>query len=131
MPIKNIKFLYLLLTFYSLTIYSQFDTGHSIVSIHKISEKIDNKNFIGIKVDLDEGWHTYWKNPGDAGGPIIVNILSPENINIKEIYFPPPELIPYEPLMTYGYKQEVLFPIEKIISISLIKILYLILRLTC
>jgi thiol:disulfide interchange protein len=112
MPIKKFKFLYLLLAFYSLSIYSQFDTGHSIVSIHKISKKLDDKNIIGIKIDLDEGWHTYWKNPGDAGGPIIVNISSPEKINIKKIYFPPPELIPYEPLMTYGYKQEVLFPIE-------------------
>ena len=112
MLVKKFKFLYLLLAFYSLSIYSQFDTGHSIVSIHKISEKLDDKNIIGIKVDLDEGWHTYWKNPGDAGGPIIVNISSPEKINIKKIYFPPPELIPYEPLMTYGYKQEVLFPIE-------------------
>ena len=111
MPIKNLRFLYLLLAFYSLSIYSQIDTGHSIVSIHKISEQTD-KNFIGIKVDLDDGWHTYWKNPGDAGGPIIVKILSPEKVNIKKIYFPPPQLIPYEPLMTYGYKEEVLFPIE-------------------
>ena len=86
MPIKNLRFLYLLLAFYSLSIYSQIDTGHSIVSIHKISEKTD-KNFIGIKVDLDEGWHTYWKNPGDAGGPIIVKILSPENVNIKKFTF--------------------------------------------
>ena len=63
MPIKNLRYLYLLLAFYSLSIYSQIDTGHSIVSIHKISEQTD-KNFIGIKVDLDDGWHTYWKNPG-------------------------------------------------------------------
>ena len=34
------------------------------------------------------------------------------NISISKIYWPTPTLIPYEPLMTYGYKNFVIFPFE-------------------
>ena len=27
------------------------------------------KTWVGIRVDLQDGWHTYWVNPGDSGEP--------------------------------------------------------------
>ena len=89
------------------------NTGHAEVSLIKLtSQSEDKKNLIGIKMDMQKNWHTYWKNPGDSGGPIKVKWKTDNNIEIGEIKWPSPELIPYEPLMTYGYKDFVIFPFE-------------------
>ena len=50
------------------------NTGHAEVSLIKLtSQSEEKKNLIGIKMDMQKNWHTYWKNPGDSGGPIKVN----------------------------------------------------------
>ena len=90
------------------------NTGHAEISLIKFkqSELTNNKNLIGIRMDMQKNWHTYWKNPGDSGGPIKVIWKTTENISIGDIKWPTPQLIPYEPLMTYGYKDFVIFPFE-------------------
>jgi len=94
------------------------DTGHANVSLVKYenTQGNQNKNLIGIRMDMQKNWHTYWKNPGDSGGPIKVKWSHDYNISISELYWPTPSLIPYEPLMTYGYKNFVIFPFEIINS---------------
>ena len=94
------------------------DTGHANVSLVKFEnvQGDQNKSLIGIRMDMQENWHTYWKNPGDSGGPIKVKWSHNENVSISGIYWPTPSLIPYEPLMTYGYKNFVIFPFEIINS---------------
>ena len=62
---------------------------------------------IGLNFKLEPGWHTYWKNPGDAGGAAEVIWNLPKNVMSSEILWPGPEMIPVEPLMTYGYEDEV------------------------
>ena len=88
------------------------ETGHAEVSLIKIESSQIKKNefFIGIKMDMQKNWHTYWKNSGDAGGPIEVEWELPEDVYISDIFWPAPKLIPYPPLMTYGYKDFVIFP---------------------
>ena len=94
------------------------DTGHANVSLVKYenTQGNQNKNLIGIRMDMQKNWHTYWKNPGDSGGPIKVKWSHDNNVSISDIYWPTPSLIPYEPLMTYGYKNFVIFPFEIINS---------------
>ncbi len=110
------KFLKLsFLLFFSIAINAvTVDTGHANVSLVKFENAQGdlNKSLIGIRMDMQENWHTYWKNPGDSGGPIKVKWSHNENVSISDIYWPTPSLIPYEPLMTYGYKNFVIFPFE-------------------
>ena len=90
---------------------NEVDTGHAKVSLVKSTESIiTSESFIGIKFDLNSGWHTYWKNPGDSGGPLEVKWDLPSNLELGLINWPAPHLIPYPPLMTYGYDEEVIFP---------------------
>ena len=90
------------------------NSGHAEISLIKYnqSELSNDKNLIGIKMDMQKNWHTYWKNPGDSGCPIKIIWKTSENISIGQIKWPTPELIPYDPLMTYGYKDFVIFPFE-------------------
>ena len=50
------------------------NSGHAEISLIKYnqSEVSNDKNLIGIKMDMQKNWHTYWKNPGDSGGPIKI-----------------------------------------------------------
>ena len=110
---KFLKISYLL--FFCLALEAVIvDTGHANVSLVKFEslEGDRSKTLLGIKMDMQENWHTYWKNPGDSGGPIKVKWSHDDNISISELYWPTPTLIPYEPLMTYGYKNFVIFPYE-------------------
>ncbi len=109
---KLLKLFFLLTLFIHLE-SETINTGHANVSLVKINDQsISENNLIGIKMDMQKNWHTYWKNPGDSGGPIKVQWKTSDNIEIGSIKWPSPELIPYEPLMTYGYKDFVIFPFD-------------------
>lgn len=58
---------------------------------------------IAIRHRLDDGWHTYWLNPGDSGEPPIVEWTLPEGAEAADLRFPAPSRIPYPPLMNHGY----------------------------
>ena len=62
---------------------------------------------VGFRFSLTPGWHTYWKNPGDAGEGATIKWNLPDDVKISEILWPGPERIPVEPLMTFGYEDEV------------------------
>jgi thiol:disulfide interchange protein DsbD len=65
---------------------------------------------VGLRLEMESGWHTYWKNPGDAGLPPKVNWRLPEGFVAGAIEFPAPLRIATPPLMGYGYEDEVLLP---------------------
>ena len=109
---KVFKYFISLLIFSSFSYGNPVETGHANVSLVTFDTNLSAQNelFIGIKMDMQENWHTYWKNPGDSGGPIKVIWDLPENVSIEGPLWPTPELLPYPPLMTYGYKDFVIFP---------------------
>jgi thiol:disulfide interchange protein DsbD len=53
--------------------------------------------------EIREGWHTYWRNPGDSGAPANLAWDLPDGAAISEPFWPAPEAIPYFGLMTYGH----------------------------
>lgn len=70
---------------------------------------------IGIVMTMDAGWHTYWKNAGEAGLPTTVKWTLPEGITAGEILWPLPEKhIEPGDILTYGYAEEnmLLVPME-------------------
>jgi thiol:disulfide interchange protein DsbD len=110
---KLIQLCFLLITCSNFVFSNPVSTGHADVSIVKSSEiQNDNELIIGIKMDMQDHWHTYWKNPGDSGGPMKITWAMPEGFQASEILWPSPILIPYPPLMTYGYEDFVIFPIK-------------------
>ena len=66
---------------------------------------------VGLRLEMEGGWHTYWKNPGDAGLPPKVSWRLPDGFVAGPIEWPAPLRIAAPPLMSYGYEGEVLLPI--------------------
>ncbi|MBS0641628.1 MAG: cytochrome C biogenesis protein, partial [Proteobacteria bacterium] len=62
-----------------------------------------------LRLRLADGWHTYWKNPGDAGVAPELTIAAPAVAS--GIDWPTPRRVPEGPLMTYAYTGEVLLPV--------------------
>jgi thiol:disulfide interchange protein DsbD len=108
------KLIAALLLFTTYNFANPINTGHADVSLVKYTSNNSQADelFIGIKMDMQKNWHTYWKNPGDSGGPIKVSWNLPDGVAVSDIYWPTPKLIPYSPLMTYGYKDFVIFPFK-------------------
>lgn len=67
------------------------------------------RNFaVGLRLKMDEGWHTYWRNPGDSGLPTVMTWVLPEGFRVLETEWPAPEKFDLPPLSVYGYEGEVL-----------------------
>ena len=102
--------LFLLLVFSSSNAFLENKYFASNSSFEVIPEKnvIDAEKhiFLIVRFNLDKDWHTYWINPGDSGEPASFNWELPDGFNISEPIWPTPELIPYPPLTTFGYTDE-------------------------
>ncbi len=61
------------------------------------------KFWVALHLSLKEGWHTYWKNPGDSGVPPVFNWTVPSGFSAGDIHFLPPTRYPYVGLMNFGY----------------------------
>ncbi len=66
----------------------------------------------GLRLQMDAGWHTYWRNPGDAGLPSKAKWELPEGFVAGELQWPRPIRFNTGPLVSYGYEHEVLLPVE-------------------
>ena len=97
----------------SLIFAEPINTGHAEVSLVKNTQISSNGIVhIGIKMDMQEGWHTYWLNPGDSGGAIDIEWILSDESNVSDVIYPTPHRIPYPPLMTFGYEDQVIFPVD-------------------
>ena len=98
------------LLFFSSNLFLNEKSFASNSSFEIIPEKVsifnENKIYLIVKFDLEKNWHTYWKNPGDSGEPASFEWDLPEGFEISEAIWPTPELIPYPPLTTFGYTDQ-------------------------
>ena len=62
---------------------------------------------VALRLQLDEGWHSYWKNPGDSGQPISIDWSLPDGFEAGGLHWPYPQTIASTGLTTYAYKDEV------------------------
>lgn len=62
---------------------------------------------VGVLMKMDPGWHTYWKNPGDAGLATQIRWELPPGFNAGEIRWPlPHKYIDSGDVLSYGYAGE-------------------------
>src|SRR5678815_1896897 len=66
---------------------------------------------IGLSIRLAPGWHTYWKNPGDAGAPPELELTLQPGVTAGPIVWPTPQRLAEGPLMTYAYTGDLLLPV--------------------
>jgi suppressor for copper-sensitivity B len=66
---------------------------------------------VGLDVTLKSGWKTYWRSPGDAGFAPELKFDGSENVASAKLLYPTPHRFELFGLQTYGYKDEVVYPL--------------------
>lgn len=66
----------------------------------------------GIQVEFGEGWHSYWKMPGDSGLPPRFDWSASDNIEEPKVLYPAPARKDEAGLQVFGYADSVFFPLK-------------------
>ncbi|NIJ50658.1 protein-disulfide reductase DsbD family protein [Rhizomicrobium electricum] len=62
--------------------------------------------WVAIRQQMDPGWHTYWRNPGEAGVATSIAWTLPPGISAGDIRWPAPEQFSDETVTNYGYEKD-------------------------
>jgi DsbC/DsbD-like thiol-disulfide interchange protein len=67
----------------------------------------------GIAIQLQPGWHTYWRNPGDSGVPPRFDFSKSDNIEAVTVLWPAPKKIDDGAGgVSLGYLKQVVLPLR-------------------
>lgn len=67
---------------------------------------------VGLAIEHEPEWHTYWRNPGDSGLETRFSWTLPPGFEAGAIRWPWPERHEIGHLVNYGYSGEILLPVE-------------------
>jgi thiol:disulfide interchange protein/DsbC/DsbD-like thiol-disulfide interchange protein len=59
--------------------------------------------WVALEFDIREGWHTYWRNPGDSGQATKLVWTLPAGLTAGDIVWTTPHRFEIAPLVNYGY----------------------------
>jgi thiol:disulfide interchange protein DsbD len=72
--------------------------------------------WLGLLIEHQPQWHTYWQNPGDSGLPTRLQWQLPAGFQAGEIAWPLPKKIPIGTLANYGYEGRLLLRVPVTVS---------------
>ena len=68
--------------------------GSALASLTLVSEldalQPGAESWIGLHFKMTDGWHLYWRNPGDSGAPMHITISAPPGVEVGEVVYPAP-----------------------------------------
>ncbi len=76
----------------------------------------DGTHIAAIKLELEKGWKTYWRKPGDAGIPPSFDFLGSSNLIDFSVRWPAPVVFDQSGMTSVGYKDVVILPIKLILK---------------
>jgi DsbC/DsbD-like thiol-disulfide interchange protein len=59
--------------------------------------------WVALEFEIGEGWHTYWRNPGDSGKATTLQWQLPPGFMAGDIMWSAPQRFDIPPLVNYGY----------------------------
>jgi DsbC/DsbD-like thiol-disulfide interchange protein len=66
----------------------------------------------GVQLRMDDGWKTYWRNPGDSGVPPQFDWSGSKNLKEAKVLYPAPYRFADANSTAIGYSSEVIFPVK-------------------
>lgn len=95
------------------TVASPFIDHHEQTKSRLLAARHEGRLYAFIEIAMPEGWKTYWRNPGDAGGlPPTFDFSESENLAAARVRLPAPKRLTDRAGDTIGYKGRALFPVE-------------------
>jgi thiol:disulfide interchange protein len=70
---------------------------------------------LGLLLEHDKNWHTYWRNPGDSGLPTELELTLPDGVVAEPIAWPHPQRFELADIVNFGYGERQLLPVSIVI----------------
>lgn len=67
---------------------------------------------LGLLLEHDPHWHTYWLNPGDSGLPTEIELTLPEGVVAESVEWPHPQRFEVAEIVNFGYGGRRLVPVS-------------------
>ena len=74
----------------------------------------DGSHMAALRFEMEPGWKTYWRAPGDAGIPPRFDWRGSRNLKAVEIIWPTPQQTTTSGLRTIGYEDNLVLPVHLI-----------------
>jgi thiol:disulfide interchange protein len=68
--------------------------------------------WVALELNIRDGWHTYWRNPGDSGQATTLTWTLPPGFTAGDIVWPTPHRFELPPLVNYGYAKHVMHLVQ-------------------
>jgi thiol:disulfide interchange protein DsbD len=108
------------LLFFPLSVCAQgVGEHHTLIRlVAEVSRVQPGSSFLaGLLMKMDPGWHTYWKNPGEAGLATKIRWTLPGGVTARDIEWPAPhKYTEGGEVITYGYADETMLIIPMTVS---------------
>ncbi len=73
--------------------------------------------WMGVHIEMQDGWKVYWRTPGDGGLPIKAEWEQSTNIEAPQVFWPAPtRYVEYETIEAYAYKHAYVQPYKALIK---------------
>lgn len=89
---------------------SDFDQV-SEVSILPGWQRADGFYMAAVQIDLEPGWKTYWRAPGDNGIAPIFDWSASDNVAQVGYFWPSPHIMDEKGIRTIGYRDRLVLPV--------------------
>jgi thiol:disulfide interchange protein len=68
--------------------------------------------WIALEFNIRDGWHTYWRNPGDSGQATTLRWTLPAGVTAGDIVWTAPHRFELPPLVNYGYAKHAMHLVQ-------------------
>jgi thiol:disulfide interchange protein/DsbC/DsbD-like thiol-disulfide interchange protein len=68
--------------------------------------------WVALELQIRDGWHTYWRNPGDSGQATKLVWTLPAGFTAGDIVWTTPHRFVIDPLVNYGYAKHAVHLVE-------------------
>jgi thiol:disulfide interchange protein DsbD len=116
------RFLTLLLTLlFAIPAFAQSIVKQSIVKTDNVQAELVSETavvkpgepfWVALRQTIRPHWHTYWKNPGDAGLPTEIAWTLPAGVGATPIVWPAPSMIDVGGVINYGFGGDILLLVK-------------------
>ncbi|WP_159079804.1 protein-disulfide reductase DsbD domain-containing protein [Methyloceanibacter sp. wino2] len=91
-------------------------SGQGKSKVRLVSGLVDEdgkpSRYAGVQLRMEQGWKTYWRNPGDSGVPPSFDWSGSKNVKSIEVFYPVPHRFADANGTAIGYDDEVVFPVR-------------------
>jgi thiol:disulfide interchange protein len=120
---SSLRFLYIV-AFFSCSLFSTISYASSTdqpSKVHPVKAELLHEEasiqpgqpfWLAIHLQIEEGWHAYWKNPGDVGMATSIKWELPEGFKAGEIEWPYPQRFTSDIATGFGYENEAILLTE-------------------